>query len=176
MKEKVLYVNSNDEVIGADTRENITSKKFTRRIVRVIFVDRDDKLLIQKRSSTKNIFPLTYDQSVGGHVAEGEDYLNAAIRESREELGIDIKEKDLKEIGHFYCEEIYDGVIYREFNKLYVCRYKGEKLKFSKEEITEVSWKTIDEIDNIFLNDVNLLAGGFRVSWVYIKKYFGEKN
>lgn len=43
------------------------------------------------RSSNKRLFPLCLDASVGGHVAQGENYYQAFCRESLEELNIDIK-------------------------------------------------------------------------------------
>ena len=46
------------------------------------------KILLQKRSHSKDIQPGKWDTAVGGHVAAGESVADAAIRELAEELGI----------------------------------------------------------------------------------------
>ena len=48
------------------------------------------KILLQKRSHSKDIQPGKWDTAVGGHVAAGESVADAAIRELAEELGCDI--------------------------------------------------------------------------------------
>ncbi len=52
-------------------------------------------LLLQKRSAAKDTCPGLWDTSVGGHVGFGQTYLQAALRESEEELGIVLQESDL---------------------------------------------------------------------------------
>jgi isopentenyldiphosphate isomerase len=44
---------------------------------------------MQKRVWTKDVAPGKWDTSVGGHVDAGEDWHEAAVREMREELGIE---------------------------------------------------------------------------------------
>ena len=54
----------------------------------VVFDSSGEKILLQKRSHTKDIQPGKWDTAVGGHVAAGESVEAAAIRELAEELGI----------------------------------------------------------------------------------------
>ena len=49
----------------------------------------DGRLLLQKRSLAKDLYPGVWDTAVGGHVGAGEDVRAALQREAREELGID---------------------------------------------------------------------------------------
>ena len=59
------------------------------RSVHVIVLHPDGKrLLLQKRSKNKDIQPGKWDTAVGGHLACGEDYPAAAVREMGEELGL----------------------------------------------------------------------------------------
>lgn len=51
--------------------------------------DAQGRLLLQKRSMTKDTNPGRWDTSVGGHVMAGEAVRDALVREAREELGID---------------------------------------------------------------------------------------
>lgn len=59
----------------------------------------DGRVLLQLRASTKVNHPSLWDVSVAGHVDAGERPEAAAVREAREELGIEIDENELKHIG-----------------------------------------------------------------------------
>lgn len=56
--------------------------------VHVLVFDRDGRLFLQKRSMRKDVQPGLWDTSVGGHMQPGERPEQAALREAREELGI----------------------------------------------------------------------------------------
>jgi isopentenyldiphosphate isomerase len=49
--------------------------------------DSSGRVLLQRRSHAKDLFPGYYCASASGHVASGEDYAETAIRETEEELG-----------------------------------------------------------------------------------------
>src|SRR5699024_11690013 len=68
-------------------------------------------LLLQKRSLRKDSNPGCYDISSAGHVAAGDAYLPAALRELEEELGIRAEEKDLHLAGmrKAYFEDVFYG-------------------------------------------------------------------
>ena len=54
------------------------------------------EFLWQKRSEKVDRYPGDYDISAGGHVNLGETLVEAAIRETREEIGVKIEAKDLQ--------------------------------------------------------------------------------
>ena len=64
-----------------------------------IFVDEKGRLLLMKRSDNCFTFP-GYWGLVGGFIEPGETPEEAAIREAREEIGVEIK--ILKFIGRYY--------------------------------------------------------------------------
>ena len=141
---KIVFVDKNDNVIGSGTREEALRKGIIRRIVRVFLFNSTGELLIQKRSSNVSL-PGKWDQSVGGHVDEGEDYYQAAQKELKEELGI--KNIPIKEIIKFYAEEISETTKNKRFSTIYRADYDGE-INFNKEEIDEVKWTTLEELDS----------------------------
>ena len=62
----------------------ITSKVKT---IRVVLLNSQGRIYLQKRSSLKNYNPSLYDKTVGGHVPTGYSFENATTKECAEELG-----------------------------------------------------------------------------------------
>ena len=62
-----------------------------------------------------------------GHVDAGETIEQAAIRETKEEIGIIIIEEDLDKIGVFNCFQAYNnGIIDNEFHHTFISEFKGK--------------------------------------------------
>ena len=59
------------------------------------YIIHDGKVLMHKRAEDKKKFP-GFWIGPGGHVDEGEDVLTTAIREVKEEAGVDIYPQDIK--------------------------------------------------------------------------------
>ncbi|MBS0012153.1 MAG: NUDIX domain-containing protein [Bacteroidales bacterium] len=57
-------------------------------VIHLHLVDKEKRILLQKRSMNKDIQPGKWDTSVGGHVDPGEDIEQALLREAREEAGL----------------------------------------------------------------------------------------
>ena len=58
-------------------------------------------ILLAQRSASKTIYPMLWDVSVAGHVDTGEAIEQAAIREIKEEIGIDIPQIKFVTISEF---------------------------------------------------------------------------
>jgi isopentenyldiphosphate isomerase len=84
-------VDLDDHVIGQVRRgEAHRNPALIHRSVQVLVFTHDGRLLLQRRSTRKDLFPGYYCASASGHVASGEDYATTATRELAEELGISI--------------------------------------------------------------------------------------
>ena len=59
-------------------------------VIHFCLFNHEGKLLCQRRSITKNTYPLFWDVTVGGAALAGEDSQQAAHREVLEEIGLDI--------------------------------------------------------------------------------------
>ncbi|HEY1391171.1 MAG TPA: NUDIX domain-containing protein [Ktedonobacterales bacterium] len=82
-------VDLDDQVIGRVLRgEAHRNPALIHRSVQVLVFTHDGRLLLQRRSASKDLFPGYYCASASGHVASGEDYATTAERELAEELGI----------------------------------------------------------------------------------------
>lgn len=84
-------VDLDDHVIGQVRRgEAHRNPALIHRSVQVLVFTQDGRLLLQRRSASKDLFPGYYCASASGHVASGENYLTTAERELAEELGISV--------------------------------------------------------------------------------------
>lgn len=100
------------------------------------------ELLWQKRSQKVSRYPGDFDISAGGHINLGESLVEAAIRETREEIGVKIEADDL------------NFVMMRPFNKnrfawIYAVNYTGkeENFCFDDEEVSEVRWVSLKDTE-----------------------------
>lgn len=73
---------------GADPQSVATRWQVVPRTL--CFVTHGDDILLLKRAATKRIYP-SYYNGLGGHIERDEDPLTSAIREIREETGLDVK-------------------------------------------------------------------------------------
>src|SRR5262249_55222376 len=82
-------VDLDDRVIGRVRRgEAHSNPALVHRSVQVLVFASDGRLLLQRRSAAKDLFPGYWCASASGHVNSGEDYAATAEREVGEELGV----------------------------------------------------------------------------------------
>lgn len=88
-EELFVVVDKNDNILGYRSRATCHSdRSLIHRSVGVIISDRRGRILLQKRSLTKDLQPGLWGVSAAGHVARGETYDAAVARELKEELGV----------------------------------------------------------------------------------------
>lgn len=111
------------------------------------------EVLLQKRARGKDSFPGCYDISSAGHLLAGAEFLESAVRELKEELGIEIEPEKLHYIGmhNGYMETEFYGCPFcnREISAVYVYEWEEEldirMLTLQKEEVEEVIWMDFNE-------------------------------
>jgi len=86
--ELVEHIGPDGAVIGVVSRSQMRAEKLCHRAVFVAVISGDGCLLVHRRSAGKDIWPGWWDIAVGGVVAVGETYEDAARRELEEEIGI----------------------------------------------------------------------------------------
>ncbi|WP_420400018.1 NUDIX hydrolase [Flagellimonas sp.] len=93
------------------------------------------KVLFQKRAANKNTFPGLWDVSVAGHIGAGEDVIEAAIREVKEEIGLMVKVGDLEKIGYFLSVHQHSKTLVdREFHHTFLCELEVPLSQLVKQE------------------------------------------
>lgn len=108
--------------------------------VHVWFFTADGKVLIQQRASTKDTHPLLWDVSVAGHIGAGEQKEDAAVREVKEEIGLEITNGDLQKIGVFKAVHKHGNIVDCEFHHVFVCKLRVplNTLKRQKSEVKDL--------------------------------------
>lgn len=136
MTELIDLVDISNNVIGTTDVETAHEKKQLHRVIGVLLFDPNGNLYLQNGNKYKK-----YDLPVGGHVGQGETYEQAAHREMKEELGVEVKLIHVStflplnaKMGHFWA--IYQGRLPVEW-KFSPTEEVSSVVKMSMEELYE---------------------------------------
>ena len=108
-------------------------------------------VLLQKRSACKDSNPGCYDISSAGHIGAGDEPIEAALREMKEELGLSVRAEDLHYVGihRGSFEAEFHGRMFRdnEWSTVYIYTQPVEtdQLKLQETEVEEVIWMDYEE-------------------------------
>ena len=117
--------------------------------VHIWFYTKSGCILLQQRSKHKDTFPSFWDVSVAGHVLSGESILNAAIREVKEEIGLNILERNLLQIDVRKNVNIHpNGINDCEFQHVFLCELLVDinDLKIQDEEVDDITLISLDKL------------------------------
>ncbi|HEY1645279.1 MAG TPA: NUDIX domain-containing protein [Candidatus Saccharimonadales bacterium] len=153
---KILIVDKDNKAVGSASMDEAHLKGLAHRIVRVFLFNTKGQVFLQKRSSTVS-FPGLWDQSVGGHVDEGEDNLQAAKRETEEEVGL--KDLELHEVGTYYSEATLPNGQLKRFNILYTA-ISDVSVTLDPDEVESGKWVTLEELDQLIKDKPEDFTGG----------------
>ena len=114
-------------------------------IVVLIFIQNSKgEFLIQKRSERKNGKYAT----TGGHPKSGETSLQGIISEVKEEIGLNLKEKDLQLYYSGKSNKVFWDDYYIKMDVPNI-----EELKLQEEEVEKVCWLKEEEIKKLMEED-----------------------
>jgi len=157
-------VNDNDEIIGNASRNEVHRMGLKHRSVHLLIFNKQESVLLQKRSMEKDTFPGVWDSSVSGHVDSGEDYDKAVIRESWEELGVKFEGVPEKIFKVNACKETDN-----EFSWVYRHISEGP-FSPNVDEISEIKWFSIETLDDSNLHDSTIFSPAFSLIWNRLMK------
>ena len=107
------------------------------------------EILVQKRSMRVKNFPGCWDMPCAGHIDAGETAKNGAIRETKEELGVDVNEEDM-EFMFEYVEDFTWEIGQVFFFKL---DKTESELTLQEEEVDEVKWLSFEDFIELLYSD-----------------------
>lgn len=122
--------------------------------VHVCIMNDKNEFLIQKRSPYKKINPNMWSQT-GGAVDSGETSLQGALREVKEELGIDLDKDNIELMLSFKRKHSFLDVWLAKQN------VDLKDIVMQKDEVSEVKWVTKEELKNMI--DSNEVSGSVNV-------------
>lgn len=107
------------------------------------------EMLIQHRNHDKEIHPNLWDIGAAGHIPAGETPLQGAIRETEEEIGLEITAKELEFIQiKKGIANTNDKIQNNEFAYIYLLKYDGEitDLKIQQEELQDLKFIKLSKL------------------------------
>lgn len=174
MEEYFEVLNEKGEYTGkTETREKCHKEGLWHKAVVVFIINSKKQVLLQKRSANKRMWPDMWDITAGGHVLSGEFGFQAILRESKEELGIELNKSDITFIGAGISINIKGDIINKHFNEYYVANKEIDetKLKLQEGEVSEVKWINKDEIIGKIKDNYNGITDK-EGCWEYLIKYY----
>ena len=118
-----------------------------RLIAHLCIFDSRGRLLLQKRSAGKRVWPGKWDVSAAGGVAAGETTREAAARELEEELGLSALASQLRSV----CTVTFNHA----FDDYFIL--KGDvdlrNLRLQEEEVSAVRWATRQQVLDLIRKD-----------------------
>lgn len=152
-----LY-NENRELVGEEhIRGNDLPDDCYHLVVHVWIKNAKGEFLISQRSADRKNFPLMWE-CVGGSVLKGEDSLSGALREVKEEVGIDLS-ADRGKILFTKIRKTIDGKKFNDILDVWLFEYDGDITleNATTNEVAQAKWMNKGEIAALFKN--HLLVG-----------------
>jgi 8-oxo-dGTP diphosphatase len=167
-EELIAMVDDNDNVIGKYPRKNHTEGRLHRE-TSVLIVNPNNEILVQVRADSGRL-----DYSDSGHFPVDEDYLDGAIREVQEELGLDIPRDKFVKISKHRID-YSERYVNKRFITLWEVRgdYKIECMNIDPTEVKSVKYMPVSELKRIIKEKPNSMSAGFIDS---LQIYFTKKG
>jgi isopentenyl-diphosphate delta-isomerase type 1 len=160
MNEEIFdVVNERDEIVGQRTRREVHQAGLLHRAVHVLVFNSRGDLFLQKRSLRKDCFPGAWDSSASGHLDTGESYDACAVREVREELGLELTCTPERLFKIDACAQTG-----HEFVWIYRCQSEGPFV-LHPEEIERGDWFSPEHITRWVKESPNDFAGALLLIW-----------
>lgn len=164
----LILVDGEDNIKGyLDKAECHRGQGILHRAFSIFIFNSSGQLLIQRRSAAKPLWPLFWSNSVCSHPRKGEEYLEAAARRLKEEIGI---ETSLRFLFQFQYQASY-GVVgsENELCSVFIGQSDGPVI-VDPGEIA--GWRFISqgELDEELRVRPQDYTPWFKMEWPHIKK------
>ena len=166
--EILVLVDDNDNEIGTDTRENCHAGSGKRHRAYTVFLFHGGRLLLQRRSSKKLLWPGAWDVSYTSHVYPGETYQKAAERKAKQELGARVG--PLTDVHSFVYFAPQGKNAENEFCRVLVGEFDG-KVTPNEEEMSAVRWARVRDIQGDLASHPDNYTPWFKLSFEGLVKH-----
>lgn len=149
-KQEFLFtVDEENQPITPKHRDEVHTHGYWHRTTHLWLFNNAKQILCQKRSLLKDTNPGKWEAFFGGHVLAEQEYIDSAVQELHEELGITVTSSDI------HLSQIYKNEQYKEFQAVYLLPWNGDitTLNLEKEEVDKIAWFDLSELEQILLNE-----------------------
>lgn len=113
-------------------------------------VNSKNEILIQQRSASRQQWPNLWDKSAAGHVLAGEDALTTIVRETAEEIGINIPSEDFRYLFTVKISENFpNGEVSNEFVEVHFVKGDYHDFVLQAEEVQDAKWVPYLELEKM---------------------------
>jgi isopentenyl-diphosphate delta-isomerase len=170
--EPLILVDSQDHIIGYDTKDRVHSDQgLLHRAFSIFLITQDGHVLIQQRAAQKRLWPNYWSNSCCSHPRRGENYYQAAHRRLREELNIDTPlyflyqfqyQAPYQDLGseHELCS-VYLGQLPHTFS-----------ININSNEIAAYQWLDYNQVDALIADLQIKTTPWFMMEWARIRQEF----
>ena len=125
-----------------------------------VILRRGDEVLLQLRRNT-GFRDGHWACAAAGHVEAGESVLSAAVREAREELGVEIAPADLEPVTTVHRTQANGNPIDERVDFFFACRrWSGEPHRAEEDKSAAVRWFPLDALpDPVVPHELAVLRG-----------------
>lgn len=161
-----IYNNKHESQNYKKERHELESGEY-RLSVFTWIMNSNKEILIQQRTKETKKLPNMWGASSAGGNSEDETIFETAIRETKEEIDINITKEDLIFIGNY--KRINDFVEVFLVNK----DIDISKLVFDSKEVQDIKWISIEQFENMLKNK-EAIRSGYDIFKMYIEGGFNE--
>lgn len=148
-----LYTKYREKTGKEHIRGQMIPEGFYHLVVHVWIRNHRGEYLISQRSASRPTFPLMWE-CVGGSVLKGESSIDGALREVKEEVGLNLEQKD----GKLLFSKIrgsdvrYECKVFNDIMDVWLFEYDGamQLESATTDEVAACRWMTVSEIRKLY--------------------------
>ncbi len=156
MNELIYILNENGTIKGLEDRKIVHQNGILHTGIVCWIINEENKVLIQKRSKTKDKSPNKWDVSFGGHCSKVDNikdiWIENVLKEGKEELGLNLSIDEIINLGkiRYVSQENKNN----ELLKIFLIRKnKNQKFIFEDGEVSDIKWIDINDLKENILNN-----------------------
>jgi 8-oxo-dGTP diphosphatase len=155
MDEFLVITDDKNNPVGMKLRNAVHTDGDWHRVSHVWIFNSHGEILIHKRQDT-DFYAGKYDHLIGGHVLYGENYVETAMKELKEEIGLEASPDDLIHIEDHVANWKEGKKINREFRKVFALKFNGKisDLKIG-ENLTETKFVKVKKLKAMMKKERN---------------------
>ena len=151
--EMLEIVDENDNILGLETREKVHKEGLLHHEIHVFFLTPKGEIIFQHRAKDKDTYPDKLDATVGGHVDPNMTYEETAVKECKEETGVDIDTSKLLFLTKMRKKSFdqVTGMTNNTFRSQYAYLYDGSifDLQIEDGKATGFETRKIDDLSHL---------------------------